>query len=342
MNIIRYYIPLANLQSKLNNKLLYVLLLKFRNFLGTLLLALNFYKLKNKKEIDIIYGYEVHGVLAMKIVTFLSAKKYKTVSRFQGTALIKYWTHNRLKLKSILSIEQIIAMKVKSDLVIMTDDGTKGDLIYKYLNKSKVNLKFWVNGVDEKKLYITENGESELFTITSVSRLVKWKRVDRSLRILAELKNIGVNNFTYNIVGEGPEKENLKKLVKELDLEKHVYFTGAKSQNEVMKILSDSKYFFSMYEMSNVGNPLLEAIRYNKIIFTLNNGDTDRWIQHKKNGFIYDEEELDYLQIAKDIKDIESNNKLFFEILENIKDTEKKLNTWEERFEIEVNEVAKL
>ena len=46
-------------------------------------------------------------------------------------------------------------------------------------------------------------------------------------------------------------------------------------------------FFFSMYDLSNVGNPLLEAIRMNKIIFTLDNGDTTNWIKNEENGFIF-------------------------------------------------------
>ena len=42
-----------------------------------------------------------------------------------------------------------------------------------------------------------------------------------------------------------------------------------------------------MYESSNVGNPLLESIRLNKLILTLDNGGTSEWISHKVTGFIY-------------------------------------------------------
>ena len=38
------------------------------------------------------------------------------------------------------------------------------------------------------------------------------------------------------------------------------------------------------YERSNLGNPLLESIRMNKLIVTLNNGDTGKLIRHKLNN----------------------------------------------------------
>ena len=52
-----------------------------------------------------------------------------------------------------------------------------------------------------------------------------------------------------------------------------------------------------MYTSTNVGNPLLEAIRHNKIIVTLNNGDTGDWIKHRVSGLIYDvDDDKDLIQ----------------------------------------------
>ncbi len=92
-----------------------------------------------------------------------------------------------------------------------------------------------------------------------------------------------------------------------------------------------------------MGNPLLEAIRGNKIIFTLNNGDTSAWIKHRENGFIYDEDDSMVDSMAHDIVELIKNPSLRDRIKENIKITERdKLWSWRERMEAEFLEINKL
>lgn len=341
INIERFTIPLGSISDKMNNKIAKALITKIRNLMATFMLFKKFFSLPDKEQIDIIYGYEVHGVLAMKMIKFLSNNKYKYISRFQGTSLVKYWNGHKLSFKSYFSFEQIIALKQIVDLVIMTDDGTQGNQILKYLNPEQTNVNFWVNGV-EPQIQFAEPKTKGNIQVVSVSRLVNWKRIDRSLKIISELKKLGYSNLIFNIIGDGPEKNNLMNLSRKLDIEENVIFKGAKGQREVMEELNNSKYFLSMYEMSNVGNPLLESIRYNKIIFTLNNGDTSNWIKHKINGFIYDESNLDYKQIAEDLIEIENNTELKNSVLKGIYQTEGLLNTWEERFKKEIDQVNNL
>jgi len=234
----------------------------------------------------------------------------------------------------------------------MTDDGTQGDKALEILkSKNLKNYKFWPNGVDEQKLdhekvleLKKELNPDNKFVFLTVCRLERWKRVDRAINALAILKSkYNVNDFVYYIVGEGVEKNNLIKLSKDLGLEENVVFTGAIPNTKVKEFLNIADFFLSMYDSSNVGNPLLEAIRANKIIFTLNNGDTKRWIQYKENGFIYDIDDNLYSNIANDIFSIITDDNLKKHILEGVKKTElEKLWTWDERFQAEIDEVEKI
>jgi glycosyltransferase involved in cell wall biosynthesis len=230
----------------------------------------------------------------------------------------------------------------------MTDDGTLGDKAMKiFKSKSLLNFKFWANGVDEQKLSVdkiqkfkNKLGLKDEKIFVSISRLESWKRVDRAIDIIKKVKE---ENIKYFIIGDGYLKEDLENKVKELKLEDKIIFIGAIPNNKVKQYLNIADYFFSLYDLSNVGNPLLEAIRANKIIFTLNNGDTARWIQHKENGFIYDINENLYENMARDIYEVIQNQELQNKILENIKITEKeKLWTWDERMNAEVKEVERL
>lgn len=348
VNVNRFYVPFTGIKDKINNHLGQTIISKLLGFLIIFILFFKATKLLKKKETSIIYGYEIHGVLASQLIKlFYFSRNYKYINRFQGTWLTKYLKEKNI-VKLLLNLEVIWAMKTKSDLCIMTDDGTQGDQSLKLLgSKSLNNYRFWVNGVDEQKISMKDKEKfakelkiSNEKIFLSVCRLEEWKRVDRSILALSKIKH---KNFRYFIVGDGYQKEKLKQLVRSLNMSDKVVFVGAIPNNEVKKYLNIADYFFSTYNLSNVGNPLLEAIRANKIIFTINNGDTSKWIKHEVNGFIYNINEKLSTSMAYDIDRLLANSHLEKEINIGVKKLEAdKLWTWDERMNREVEEVESL
>ena len=288
----------------------------------------------------------MQGVLAMNLLRLFISSETKTISRFQGTFLNEMFSAKEY-VRLIFNTDLVLAIWLKSNLLIMTNDGTQGDLAVRRIKKHQgYNMFFWVNGVDRFDIApdlkeIKKSLESIVFM--SVSRLVGWKRVDRNIEILAALKDLGYVAFKYYVIGEGNKKNELLELVKQKDLVEQVVFVGALPHSEVMGYLRQADVFMSMYDSSNVGNPLLEAIRANKIIVTLNNGDTQNWIQHNKNGLIYNPNESFYKKAAQDLLELLQNKDKMQELKKNLLITEhEKLHTWDERLTKEISEVEKL
>lgn len=353
VNVMREYLPLQNIISKYgSNKIIRRILQKIAYFLAVIKLYFLASKFLKEKKVDVVYGYEIHGVLATNLLRLLGRLKgIKIISRFQGT-FYSYYYYNKLYLKMIANFDHYLALYLPSDLCIMTNDGTQGDKALEIIkSKNLKNYKFWVNGVDEQKLdesivkelkeKLNQNGDIVFLTIC---RLEHWKRVDRGIKAISVLKSkYNIKNIKYYIVGEGVERKNLESLTEKLDLLNEISFVGSILNTEVKSYLNVAEYFISTYDSSNVGNPLLEAIRSNKIIFTLNNGDTSSWIKHKENGFIYDVGENLTEEMAFDMSQIISDRELRRLILVNIKKTEKdKLWTWEERLSAEINTIERL
>jgi glycosyltransferase involved in cell wall biosynthesis len=179
--------------------------------------------------------------------------------------------------------------------------------------------------------------------IVSISRLVGWKRVDRCIKVIQQMVANGFTNFEYEIIGGGELKGDLEKMVESLSLTDYIKFSGALTHNEALDKLKDSQVFFSMYESSNVGNPLLEAIRANKIIVTLDNGDTGNWIKHKFNGLIYKPDSNYFYQAAKDLEELVLSDSKVNSILTNLSVTEsEKLWVWDQRLSAELKAVNEL
>ena len=352
IKIYRKEFPLTKLKNSVNSKLILSFLRIFSNYIAIVKLFLMSRQIRKTTNFDIIYGYESHGIWAAKLLNFfMKFKKEKFVARFQGTFFNKYLDEKNWK-KIIFNIEMFSPLYFSSDLCIMTNDGTQGDKVLKRIkSKHLKNFKFWVNGVDNLKfedskiLELRNKLDFKVDTIfLSISRLEKWKRLDRGIISIAKyVENTGDRNFKYIIVGDGIEKDALKKLAKDKNLENEIIFTGAIPHKRVKEYLNIADIFISLYDGSNVGNPLLEAIRTHKIIFTLNNGDTSSWIKHKENGFIFDVNDDLIANISKELENLISEKYSQKDIIDSIKETEKnKLWTWEERMKEEVLVVGKL
>ena len=341
VNVVRFYWPLPRLRNMFG-RFSRLIFSKISSIWVVVRLAFFAYKLVKKKEHDIVYGYELHGVLAMNLLKLLLPDGIRYVSRFQGTFLNEM-LERRQYLRIIFNLDLVCAIYLNSSLLIMTDDGTQGDEAVKKIKGSKeYRMVFWPNGVDHFPALDREKGE-KTWVFVSVSRLVEWKRVDRCLRALHELRNIGFDDFVYFLVGDGGERSYLETLTSDLGLEDNVRFVGAVSHSDAINHMLRSDFFLSMYDSSNVGNPLLEAVRLNKLIVTLNNGDTYKWISHKLNGLIYSPHSINYLEIARDIYGLIQDSDARACLKKNLQNTEtEKLWTWEERLNAEVDLLNKL
>lgn len=350
VNIIRIYWPLAKLKSKLP-RFLSLIVNKLASLIVVFRLAYLGFKQIRKNDYDLIYGYELQGILAMNVLKFFGlTRKMKTISRIQGTFLNEMF-ESKAYGRLLFNLDLILAIRLKSDLLIMTNDGTQGDkAIERIRGNKKSNHVFWVNGV-ENMVFLPENKQEIIdkynlqgkHIFLSISRLVGWKKVDRGITILSELKRKGNVDFKYLIVGDGDNKPHLEKLVDDLNLSDNVIFVGAVKNEVVKDFLNVTDFFISMYDSSNVGNPLLEAIRANKLIVTLNNGDTGSWIKHKVNGLIYNFDENLFEKAAIDINELCEDKNLFDDmILQTKKLEDEKLKTWDERFDLELKTVANL
>lgn len=142
-------------------------------------------------------------------------------------------------------------------------------------------------------------------------------------------------------MGGGPERECLDYLAHEMEVAPYVRFEGAVLHDQVTKYLDVVNIFLSFYNLSNVGNPLLEAMMAGKCIITLNNGDTGYFIQNGYNGVLLKYKDLPkLLQVIRELlKDEKRRNYLGVNAR---KFAEGHFWSWEERIKAEIKEVASL
>lgn len=344
----RVLYPWNKMYEKINSKFFNAVFNKLRSHYVILKMVIEGFKLIKTNKINYIYGYEYHGVIAahiLKKIFYLKLRNTKLITRFQGTFYLTPILEQKDYLKVLLNYDHFIALYLKSDLCIMTNDGTKGNwLLDKINSNNRINLKFWVNGVDKINKIDTLELKRKKIRMVTISRLEGIKRIDWSIELLNKI----VNEYKFHdiklcVVGDGSQKSQLVTLVEKLGLSDYIEFVGAINNSEVWGYLNRNDYFISTFESSNVGNPLLEAIRANKFIFTLNNGETSKWIKHSINGFIYEDKKDSIGNMAKDLINLHFNNSKKRKVLSNVKKTEEELLwTWRERLDNEIAEVLKL
>jgi glycosyltransferase involved in cell wall biosynthesis len=267
-------------------------------FLFTASAILSFLKIRKSlcQRRVIVYAYEIQGVMGAYALNKLW--KVPSVHRFQGTVLkplmnlpfwkVRFWDH-------------YLGLSLPASLTIMTDDGTMGDEVLDRLRPSQ-RYEFWRNGVNlnypahqwYSKGPVSGNAPLQLL---AVSRLVGWKRVDRLIHAVAMVSK-QYPNLTLRILGDGPERDPLQRLAKDLQITNNILFTGAVPQAEVEHYMTTSDIFLSVYSLSNLGNPLFEALCAGLPIVTINNGDTNKVIEHEVNGILLDDDSIESIAAA--------------------------------------------
>jgi glycosyltransferase involved in cell wall biosynthesis len=244
---------------------------------------------------DVLYGYEVHGVLAARLLR-RRGFRLPLVTRFQGTVM-----HAALKDRVMYyrRYEEVLALKTRASLVIMTDDGTQGDDVLARLNPTpRDRVKFWRNGLDLDRLRPASSDERDAarssldlppdaFVMMTASRLAAWKRVDRAVRALHRVRP-WVPNATLLVVGDGEERTRLEALARTLGVRDAVRFVGAVPQVDVVRYMHASDVFLALADLSNVGNPLLEAMACGMCIVAVDAGDTRELIADNRTGRLVD------------------------------------------------------
>ena len=299
-------------------------------------------RINRERRQEIIYAYEIHGVPAAQLLgKWLGLP---VVTRFQGTIVkplmgkrtwrFRYWDH-------------WLALRARANLVIMANDGTQGDEVLQYLGIPRDTVRFWVNGVNIQPIDPSQNEIDEIrqalgygpdvHILIALSRLVAWKRLDRIISAMPRIVSQRPKTRLL-IVGDGEGRADYENLVRDLKMENFITFAGAVPHSDVMKYMSLGDIFVSLYDLSNVGNPLLESMALGKCIVTLENGGTSSIVKDQINGILLNPDKLDTLPdvIISLLDDDERRNRLG----QNAKAFA--LNsfwTWDDRMKREIAEV---
>ena len=191
---------------------------------------------------DVVHGLSTSYIYSPVIASLRD--KYPTVLTVYGIAAIER-KYNRAEYKrarqfiadfvSIIN-ERYVLSKIQN---IITITPSIKNLISKW-TKSKIYCV--QDGIEFGKIQGFQSHKSEKTDILFLSSLEKLKGVDVLIKALPMVLN-SVPDLSVYIAGRGPQEDELKRLVKELNLEAHVNFLG---------FISDEKEKYSYYKACKV------------------------------------------------------------------------------------------
>jgi len=326
-----------NKNAVVKNRYLTYFMVRLQNIV--LNLKYIFYFLFTKKDFDIVYCSS-----SVPIYATIFIKKFyniKTIHRIYGTFL---YPNLGNKVDQLKKFEEVLSFKLNANHYLITNDGTYGDKVADYYKIKDEKISFLRNGINDinvslssSQIYSKYNLEENSFHLLCVSRLVNWKRVDRIVLAVNDIPN---ENIKLLVIGNGEEYKNLVSLA----TNENIIFLGSISATEVQELMSITDIFLSMYDLSNVGNPLLEALSFGLPIITYNSGDT-REIIDGENGILIcgDDEEKIVQDLKENILELYANQRKRKQYSINaLKYAQENLLSWDQRIELEMDIIKRI
>ncbi len=285
----------------------------------------NINKLIKNGGYDLIH---VHSPFTLGRYVILKAKKYGVPTILTMHTKYKSDFERKLKLKSLQSFMMRYIMKAvnSADYIASVSDGA-GQTVREYGYKGdKINI--IRNGTDLKPVQIEQNVLDEIktkhnldgkFVFLFVGRIVENKNIQFSLEVLQKLKKLGENNFKFLIVGSGDYENNLKSLVKKLNLEENVEFLGRITDRKYLSaIYKSADLFLFPSEFDTCGIVAIEAAAMGVASAMLENTCASEVIKNKENGLSLPNDTSVW---AEELKNIMNDRSLLSKIKDNAQKT---------------------
>lgn len=191
------------------------------------------YALKHKNEFDVI----IDQINTIPFFTFLGIPKNKRICFIHQLCQNVWFWESGFPINWIGYLFENIYLKFyRNTRVITVSNSTKEDLV----NKGFTKVSVIENAIDFKPAGSVATKKSN--QLCFVGRLKNSKRVHDCIKAVSLVKD-KLPDLTLKIVGVGDKRyENkLKKMVKELNLEKNIEFLGSVNLEERNKIMAESE-----------------------------------------------------------------------------------------------------
>lgn len=183
--------------------------------------------------------------------------------------------------------------RVPVEAMVLTNDGSPVLDVLRRLRVDFTPIHFLRNGVPEvfspgprpRALLDALALPDEAFVVMSVTRLHSEKRLDRLIRALARVRR-DLPGAVALLLGQGPERDRLEALARELGVAGAVRFAGAVRNAELPDWYRLADVVVSLLDRTNASNPVFEAMACERCVLALDVGTTAEVVRHGETGVL--------------------------------------------------------
>lgn len=238
-------------------------------------------------------------IIAKKKIAWINADIFSVGYNKQ----VNYDTYKRYNY--LVTVSDILKNKLKQQ---WPDLGTKMYTIYDIINPNTIR------SLAQKE--ITETFPHTSLSLLTVGRLVKPKGYDLLLQAASILKNRNIQ-FTWYIIGEGPERTFIEHEIQINDLKDYVFLLGLKENP--FPYMKTCDIYVQTSKVEGFGMTIAEAKTLNKPIISTNYPVIYNILQDKVNGLIVD---MTGESLANGIQSLSRNQNLKESLIRNLQNEE--------------------
>jgi colanic acid/amylovoran biosynthesis glycosyltransferase len=157
-------------------------------------------------------------------------------------------------------------------------------------------------GIDTKKFHVppAESKKDERVKILTIARLVEKKGVEYGIRAVGKVLN-KYPNLEYQIVGDGPLKDELHGLIEKQKVTRNIRLIGWKRQEEVVNLLRESDVLLAPSITAKDGDEegipvvIMEAMAHGLPVVSTHHAGIPEIVQDGESGFLIPERDVDAL-----------------------------------------------
>ena len=245
------------------------------------------YYRKIKGDADLIHAHIIHNAYHCK----------KVLDKYHLPLIItEHWS----KMNATVLGNNLLRLGVGyrwADKVICVSDELSDSLMKKFGKKCVV-----INNMVSDVFFEGDNTSTkfphvDMVHFVSVGTIEKRKGFDLTIKALAKAKCR--NRCRLEIVGSGPEEDNLRKLIEQYGLNEHVFLVGRKKPEDVNQLIAASDCFILTSRLETFGIVYIEAMAKGKPVIATVCGGPEGFV-NDSNGILIPSEDVDAASKAID------------------------------------------
>lgn len=246
--------------------------------------------LSKKYDIPLVFTYHtryeqyLHKIKAYEKLEKRQAKENNPLRKAEGK-ILEYTKESMVPryIKLFSNSCDLVFAPTKLIKDYLEDKGVKSDI--EVVPTGLEGSYFNENTEAVEEIRSTYKGDKE-YLFCTVARITKEKNFDFLVNGLKELKDRIGNNFRLMVIGEGPYREEVEKLIVELDLEDNIVFLNNIDNKLISNYYRASDLFLFASKSETQGIVLLEAMAAQTPVIAVRASGVVEVLENGENGFM--------------------------------------------------------